>query len=68
MPILTQSSRGAIHYPNSKKLKTILKGVSSHNFLGFIEACLQWDPKLRITPKDALNHDWIQEGVIYSKQ
>jgi serine/threonine protein kinase len=25
----------------------------------FIDACLHWDPDLRLTPNEALHHEWI---------
>jgi serine/threonine protein kinase len=34
-----------------------------NSFLDFIERCLDWDPSTRITPFEALMHDWIIEGL-----
>lgn len=31
--------------------------------MDFIERCLDWNPSSRITPIEALMHDWIIEGL-----
>ena len=48
--------------PNSKSLVNVL-GCQHQNFLDFIERCLDWDPQTRITPFEALMHDWVIEGL-----
>lgn len=35
----------------------------SDSFKDFISKCLEWDPEKRITPFDALMHEWIIEGL-----
>lgn len=35
----------------------------SDSFHDFISKCLEWDPDKRITPFDALMHEWIIEGL-----
>ena len=35
----------------------------SDSFHDFINKCLEWDPEKRITPFDALMHEWIIEGL-----
>jgi dual specificity tyrosine-phosphorylation-regulated kinase 2/3/4 len=35
----------------------------SASFQDFIKRCLEWDPEKRMTPFDALMHDWIIEGL-----
>jgi len=35
----------------------------SLSFIDFIERCLDWDPSTRITPLEALMHEWIVEGL-----
>jgi dual specificity tyrosine-phosphorylation-regulated kinase 2/3/4 len=35
----------------------------SESFLDFIRKCLDWNPETRMTPFDALMHDWIIEGL-----
>jgi dual specificity tyrosine-phosphorylation-regulated kinase 2/3/4 len=57
-PRLTVSSKGRRRRPSSKDLKQALK-CDDEAFLDFIARCLRWDPARRITPKDALNHEFI---------
>lgn len=33
------------------------------NFLNFLELCFDWDPINRMTPVEALQHEWILEGL-----
>jgi dual specificity tyrosine-phosphorylation-regulated kinase 2/3/4 len=61
-PMLTNDSRGELRVPNSKPLDQILN-CGSDSFLDFISKCLEWNPEKRITPFDALMHDWIIEGL-----
>jgi len=61
-PMLVPNSRGKIRYPATKSLKSSI-GCSSKTFLDFIQKCLEWDPKERISPLDALQHQWITEGL-----
>ena len=35
----------------------------SDSFKDFISRCLEWDPLKRITPFEALLHEWIVEGL-----
>ena len=37
--------------------------VKDNLFLNFLESVLRWDPKSRLTPKEALQHPWIIEGI-----
>jgi serine/threonine protein kinase len=36
---------------------------ASPSFIDFIERCLDWDPSTRITPFEALMHEWVIEGL-----
>ncbi|XP_019898256.2 dual specificity tyrosine-phosphorylation-regulated kinase 4 isoform X2 [Esox lucius] len=55
------SSKGRKRRPNSKDLAGVLK-TSDPLFLDFIKRCLTWDPKKRMTPDEAVQHEWIQES------
>lgn len=33
-----------------------------------IEKCLDWNPETRITPEEALNHEWIIDGIAMMHQ
>ena len=61
-PYLTKNSQGNLRIPGSKPLADILL-CQSDTFLDFISRCLEWDPEKRITPFEALMHDWIIEGL-----
>lgn len=38
-------------------------GTNDREFLNLIKRCLEWDPSKRITPKEALLHEWIVNGL-----
>jgi dual specificity tyrosine-phosphorylation-regulated kinase 2/3/4 len=46
--------------PNSKSLAHFID-PKHKNFIKFIDACLHWDPDLRMTPEEGLRHDWVIE-------
>jgi hypothetical protein len=48
--------------PGSKPLQRVMR-CQSASFLDFVERCLDWDPQTRITPYEALMHEWIIEGL-----
>ncbi|KAI9304738.1 kinase-like domain-containing protein [Cunninghamella echinulata] len=52
------NSKGKCRKPGTKTLAQILR-TSDVLFIDFIEQCLQWDPQDRMTPMDALKHEWI---------
>ncbi|TPX41400.1 hypothetical protein SeLEV6574_g06107 [Synchytrium endobioticum] len=57
-PRLAPNSKGKKRRPNSKPLQSLLRAADPA-FLHFVERCLAWDPERRMTPLDALNHEWI---------
>ena len=61
-PIIVPNSKGKKRKPNTKQLKNVLR-CNDDNFLDFIDRCLDWDPVNRMTPLEALQHDWILEGL-----
>jgi dual specificity tyrosine-phosphorylation-regulated kinase 2/3/4 len=61
-PIIVANSRGKKRRPSTKTLKGVLR-CQDASFLSFIEMCLDWDPVNRMTPIEALQHDWILEGL-----
>ncbi|KAJ8020799.1 Dual specificity tyrosine-phosphorylation-regulated kinase 4 [Holothuria leucospilota] len=63
-PRCTTNSKGKKRKPNGKDLRYAIKTTDSQ-FLDFISKCLEWDPLERMTPEQALQHDWIQEAKIY---
>ena len=63
VPIIVTNSRGRRRLPNTKTLQNVLKKCSDTKFLDFIDQCLDWDPVNRMTPLEALQHEWILEGL-----
>ena len=61
-PILAQNSKGKDRMPNSKTLEKALK-CADQSFINFLRACLEWHPCDRITPLQALQHEWILQGL-----
>ncbi|KAI2793228.1 hypothetical protein POX_b03280 [Penicillium oxalicum] len=57
-PRLTVSSKGRRRRPSSKDLRQVLK-CDDDAFLDFISRCLRWDPARRLSPHDALKHEFI---------
>lgn len=57
---VVRNSRGIKKQPGSKKLSDILKGADSY-FIDLVERCIEWDPLLRITPRQALKHPWVTD-------
>lgn len=61
-PIPVTNSRGRKRRPDTKTLKGVLK-TEDAPFLDFIACCIDWDPVNRMTPLQALQHEWILEGL-----
>ncbi|XP_009899760.2 dual specificity tyrosine-phosphorylation-regulated kinase 4 isoform X2 [Dryobates pubescens] len=58
------NSKGKKRCPDSKDLSSVLK-THDAGFLDFLKGCLMWEPALRLTPDEAMKHEWIQEPEIY---
>lgn len=52
------SSKGRRRKPSSKSLRHVLK-CEDAAFLDFLARCLRWDPARRMSPHDAMNHEFI---------
>ena len=63
VPIIVTNSRGRRRLPNTKSLQNVLKKCQDLKFLDFIDQCLDCDPVNRMTPLEALQHEWILEGL-----
>ncbi|KAL0486666.1 dual specificity tyrosine-phosphorylation-regulated kinase [Acrasis kona] len=61
--LIINTKSGKKRKPGSKNLFTALR-CNDHNFVGFLEGCLRWDPHERFSPDEALRHEWILEGFI----
>ncbi|XP_070535011.1 dual specificity tyrosine-phosphorylation-regulated kinase 4-like isoform X2 [Ptychodera flava] len=60
-PRCITNSKGKKRRPNSKDLSQAIRTSDPH-FVDFVRRCLEWDPSKRMTPDEALQHDWILEG------
>ncbi|KAL3282774.1 hypothetical protein HHI36_005941 [Cryptolaemus montrouzieri] len=58
-PRCVTNSKGHKRKPGSKTLQIALR-CNDHTFIDFLSGCLQWNPKKRMTPDEALGHSWIQ--------
>ncbi|XP_076029415.1 uncharacterized protein LOC143018156 isoform X2 [Oratosquilla oratoria] len=61
-PRCVTNSKGKKRRPGSRDLNDILKCSDPH-FVSFINRCLDWDPMTRMTPDEALQHDWLLSTV-----
>lgn len=61
-PKVIKDNEGKPIVPNSMTLGQYVE-AEDRNFMKFLDACLHWDPDLRMTPEEGLRHDWILEGV-----
>ncbi len=61
-----KNSEGVVRgRPGTRKLTAALNDCPDRSFVNLIRACLEWDPSKRITPSQALRHEFIaQEEVI----
>ncbi|XP_077151281.1 dual specificity tyrosine-phosphorylation-regulated kinase 3 isoform X2 [Ranitomeya variabilis] len=56
----SRSRRGKMRgAPGSKDWVAALKGCEDALFIDFLKGCLNWDPTARMTPSQALRHQWI---------
>jgi len=60
-PRLVPNSRGKTRRPGSKDMQMALR-TSETKYVDFLQGCLDWDPRERFTPEDALQQEWILEG------
>jgi dual specificity tyrosine-phosphorylation-regulated kinase 2/3/4 len=59
-PILKPTTSGKIRYPNTRDMAKMLS-VDDEVFLDFLYKTLDWNPETRITPIEALQHEWIKQ-------
>ena len=59
-PRCITNSKGRKRRPGTKDLPAAVK-TTDGQFLNFLCRCLEWDPSRRMTPEEALQHDWILE-------
>lgn len=55
-----KSSKGKLRGPpGSRNWAQALGGCDDNNFIDFVRRCLEWDPRVRMTPAMALRHPWL---------
>ena len=54
------NSRGRKRKMNGRTLEKAT-GCSDPVFLDFIRRCFEWEPDMRLTPLQAIRHDWIRK-------
>ncbi|XP_075916668.1 dual specificity tyrosine-phosphorylation-regulated kinase 4-like [Petromyzon marinus] len=50
---------GKVIVPSCLPLESLLDTYDKE-LLNFLRGCLEWDPALRLTPEQALEHDWVR--------
>ena len=53
------NSRGRRRRVNGRTLERAM-GCQDELFLDFIRRCFEWEPDMRLTPLQAIRHDWIR--------
>ncbi|XP_065163782.1 dual specificity tyrosine-phosphorylation-regulated kinase 4-like isoform X2 [Atheta coriaria] len=61
-PRCLTNSKGRKRKPGSKNLAIALR-CNDTFFIDFISRCLEWNPRKRMTPEEALRHEWILSGT-----
>jgi dual specificity tyrosine-phosphorylation-regulated kinase 2/3/4 len=61
-PRCITNSKGRKRKPGSKNLSIALR-CDDPLFIDFISRCLEWNAKRRMTPDEALRHEWILSGT-----
>jgi len=61
-PRIVPNSRGKKRRPSTKDLATILS-CNDKSFVNFLKGCLRWDRRNRFKPEDAIQHEWVLEGL-----
>merc|ERR1712023_346730 len=61
-PRIVPNSRGKKRRPGTKELGNILS-CNDSGFVSFLKGCLRWDPRSRFKPEDAIQHEWVLEGL-----
>ncbi|KDO24764.1 CMGC/DYRK/DYRK2 protein kinase [Saprolegnia parasitica CBS 223.65] len=57
-PLQLVNSRGRKRRPKSRELRALLKNPDG-KMVDFVARCLAWDPAVRLTPSEALAHEWL---------
>ncbi|GMT23739.1 hypothetical protein PFISCL1PPCAC_15036, partial [Pristionchus fissidentatus] len=59
-----RSKRGKMRGPpGSRSWHQALKNLGDELFIDFLRRCLEWDPQLRMTPTQAIKHQWLRRRL-----
>jgi len=61
-PRIVPNSRGKKRRPNTKELSSLIS-CNDKSFVSFLRGCLHWDSRCRFTPEEAIQHEWVLEGL-----
>ncbi|XP_018904291.2 uncharacterized protein [Bemisia tabaci] len=62
LPRCTTNSKGRKRIPGFKTLASITK-CDDKIFVDFLSRCLHWDPKKRMSPDEALRHEFLRDWI-----
>ncbi|XP_076388018.1 uncharacterized protein LOC100876289 isoform X2 [Megachile rotundata] len=60
-PRCITNSKGKKRWAGSKNLAIALRCTDTL-FVDFVSRCLEWDPKKRMTPDEAMRHEWLNSS------
>ncbi|XP_044734237.1 dual specificity tyrosine-phosphorylation-regulated kinase 4 isoform X2 [Chrysoperla carnea] len=66
-PRSIRNSKGKRRVPGSKNLTMALRKCTDSLFIDFISKCLEWNPKKRMTPEEAVRHEWLQSSLFQQR-
>ncbi|KAK2583988.1 hypothetical protein KPH14_006448 [Odynerus spinipes] len=64
-PRCVTNSKGKKRWAGSKNLAMVLRCTDTH-FVDFVSRCLEWDPKKRMTPEEAVRHEWLSSSFSHA--
>ncbi|XP_017880190.1 probable serine/threonine-protein kinase dyrk2 isoform X2 [Ceratina calcarata] len=62
IPRCVTNSKGKKRWAGSKNLAMALR-CNDTLFVDFVSRCLEWDPKKRMTPDEAMRHEWLNSST-----
>lgn len=63
VPRYVANSKGKKRWAGSKNLAMVLRCTDTQ-FVDFVSRCLEWDPKKRMTPEEAVRHEWLSSSLV----
>lgn len=60
-PRCLTNSKGKKRWPGSKNVAVALR-CKDRLFVDFVSRCLEWDAKKRMTPEEAMRHEWLNSS------